>query len=180
MKNFGGDVIMTRDDHPTGTDRIAEAVNGIDCDLIVNLQGDEPLLPTEVIDELIDEDWQHNVHADDMLYFFTDYQYLLTRIQFDPAKHNILELTKKPDSNVVPTDAFRFCGYDIMDSDDSISVLLNCGSFPNIITSNDTNLVGLIDKLDDANRIAENIRRVNPDAPHCQDCRVWGIARYAG
>ncbi|EDM25933.1 3-deoxy-manno-octulosonate cytidylyltransferase [Lentisphaera araneosa HTCC2155] len=54
VKNFGGEVVMTRSDHPTGTDRIAEAVKEIDCDLIINLQGDEPLLPTEVIDELVD------------------------------------------------------------------------------------------------------------------------------
>ena len=54
VTSFGGCAIMTRNDHPTGTDRIAEAVENIDCDLIINLQGDEPLLPTEVIDELID------------------------------------------------------------------------------------------------------------------------------
>ena len=54
VKNFGGEVVMTREDHPTGTDRIAEAVYNIDCDLIINLQGDEPLLPTVVIDELIE------------------------------------------------------------------------------------------------------------------------------
>ncbi|WDE97581.1 3-deoxy-manno-octulosonate cytidylyltransferase [Lentisphaera profundi] len=54
VKAFGGEVVMTRSDHPTGTDRIAEAVQGIDCELIINLQGDEPLLPTEVIDELVD------------------------------------------------------------------------------------------------------------------------------
>ena len=138
------------------------------------------MLCSSAIDALIDEDWQHNIHADNMVYFFSDYEYLLKRIRFDAAKHNILELTKQPDSNVMPTESFRFCGYDIMDSDDSISVLLNCGPFPDIFSANDTNLFGLIDKLDDAKHIANNIRLANPDEHHCQDCRVWSIARYIG
>ena len=137
------------------------------------------MLCSFVIDELIDEDWQHNIHADNMVYFFSEYKYLLKRISFDPAKHNILELTQSPDSNVVPTESFHFCGYDIMDSDDSISVLLNCGSFPDIFSPGDTSVFGLLDKLDEANRIAHDIRTANPDEHHCQDCRVWGIARYA-
>ena len=53
VESFGGRAVMTASDHPTGTDRIAEAVKDIDCELIINLQGDEPLLPTEVIDDLI-------------------------------------------------------------------------------------------------------------------------------
>lgn len=47
---FGGQAVMTRADHPTGTDRIAEAVARLDVDLVVNIQGDEPLIEPEVID----------------------------------------------------------------------------------------------------------------------------------
>lgn len=50
---FGGKAIMTSADHQSGTDRIAEAVRGIDSDLIVNVQGDEPLIPPRLIDDLI-------------------------------------------------------------------------------------------------------------------------------
>jgi 3-deoxy-manno-octulosonate cytidylyltransferase (CMP-KDO synthetase) len=50
---FGGKAIMTSTDHQSGTDRIAEAVMGIDGDLIVNVQGDEPLIPPRLIDDLI-------------------------------------------------------------------------------------------------------------------------------
>ncbi len=46
--------VMTRADHPTGSDRIYEAAEKIGCDIIINVQGDEPLIPTSVIDELID------------------------------------------------------------------------------------------------------------------------------
>jgi len=50
---FGGRAIMTLDTHERCTDRIEEAVTGIDADIIVNVQGDEPLLDPEVIDKLV-------------------------------------------------------------------------------------------------------------------------------
>ena len=43
-------VEMTRADHSTGTDRIAEVAARMDCDAVVNVQGDEPLIAPEVID----------------------------------------------------------------------------------------------------------------------------------
>ena len=43
-------VEMTRADHPTGTDRIAEVAARLDCDAVVNVQGDEPLIASAVID----------------------------------------------------------------------------------------------------------------------------------
>ena len=45
-------VAMTRSDHPTGTDRIAEAVQNLAADAVINVQGDEPLIDPELIDEL--------------------------------------------------------------------------------------------------------------------------------
>ena len=53
VENFGGNVRMTAVDHKTGTDRIAEVATGLDVDIIVNLQGDEPLLNPAMIDEVI-------------------------------------------------------------------------------------------------------------------------------
>jgi len=43
-------VEMTRPEHPSGTDRIAEAVSRVACDVVVNIQGDEPLMDPSVID----------------------------------------------------------------------------------------------------------------------------------
>ena len=43
-------VEMTRSDHPSGTDRIAEVIARLDCDAAVNIQGDEPLMDPEVVD----------------------------------------------------------------------------------------------------------------------------------
>ena len=53
VQSFGGRVVMTSPSHPTGTDRIAEAVRGLDADLIVNVQGDEPLMSADVLSRLI-------------------------------------------------------------------------------------------------------------------------------
>jgi 3-deoxy-manno-octulosonate cytidylyltransferase (CMP-KDO synthetase) len=49
VKAFGGDVTMTRADHATGTDRLAEVAEGLDDELIVNVQGDEPLIDPAMI-----------------------------------------------------------------------------------------------------------------------------------
>src|SRR6267378_63508 len=43
-------VEMTRADHPNGTDRIAEVSARCDCDAVINIQGDEPLIDPGVID----------------------------------------------------------------------------------------------------------------------------------
>jgi len=50
---FGGEVQMTRPDHPTGTDRLAEVASRIETDLVVNVQGDEPLIDPRMIDQAI-------------------------------------------------------------------------------------------------------------------------------
>ncbi len=49
VKSFGGQAIMTSASHQTGTDRIAEVAKQINCDIIVNVQGDEPLIKPNTI-----------------------------------------------------------------------------------------------------------------------------------
>ncbi|MCI9259584.1 MAG: 3-deoxy-manno-octulosonate cytidylyltransferase [Romboutsia sp.] len=52
---FGGKVIMTSKDHKSGTDRISEAISKIDddIDIVLNIQGDEPMIKKEMISQLI-------------------------------------------------------------------------------------------------------------------------------
>ena len=50
VRCFGGEAVMTSPDHPTGTDRLAEAVREIEADVVVNVQGDEPMLDPAGID----------------------------------------------------------------------------------------------------------------------------------
>lgn len=53
VASFGGQAVMTRDDHPSGTDRLAEVAGGLDDELIVNVQGDEPEIPPGDVDLLV-------------------------------------------------------------------------------------------------------------------------------
>ena len=51
VESFGGQYIMTRDDHPTGTDRLAEVVSANpDMKIIINVHGDEPLIDPAAIE----------------------------------------------------------------------------------------------------------------------------------
>jgi 3-deoxy-manno-octulosonate cytidylyltransferase (CMP-KDO synthetase) len=51
---FGGDAFLTSKDHKTGSDRIAEVAKHMDCDIVVNIQGDEPLISPQIIDEIVE------------------------------------------------------------------------------------------------------------------------------
>ncbi|MEM9921862.1 MAG: 3-deoxy-manno-octulosonate cytidylyltransferase [Bacteroidota bacterium] len=54
VRGFGGEVVMTRSDHPSGTDRCAEVAKQLnDFDTIINIQGDEPFIAPEQIDLLV-------------------------------------------------------------------------------------------------------------------------------
>lgn len=68
VEAFGGKAVMTSPDHPTGTDRLAEAIQAIpQATHILNIQGDEPLIDPALIDELaqalIDDPTLHMVTA---------------------------------------------------------------------------------------------------------------------
>ena len=52
-QGFGAKAVMTSPDHPSGSDRIAEAVGSLTCEIIVNIQGDEPFIQPKVIDGLV-------------------------------------------------------------------------------------------------------------------------------
>ena len=53
VRKFGGEVVLTSPEHRTGTERVAEVVRGREADIVVNIQGDEPLIRGEIIDAAI-------------------------------------------------------------------------------------------------------------------------------
>jgi 3-deoxy-manno-octulosonate cytidylyltransferase (CMP-KDO synthetase) len=64
VESFGGLVALTRHDHPSGTDRVAEVARSLDADVIINLQGDEPLIDPGTLDllpELLENDSEAQV-----------------------------------------------------------------------------------------------------------------------
>lgn len=76
--DFGGQAMLTSPDHPTGTDRLAEVAERFPLvDLIINVQGDEPLIPPEIIDQLA-EAFRNN----------QDLQMATLMTQMEPAEYN--------------------------------------------------------------------------------------------
>ena len=61
-QEFGATSVMTRDDHISGTDRVAEAIKDSDADYVINVQADEPFLEPHCLDELIAQ-FQSNPHV---------------------------------------------------------------------------------------------------------------------
>jgi 3-deoxy-manno-octulosonate cytidylyltransferase (CMP-KDO synthetase) len=53
VEDVGGTAVMTRSDHPSGTDRIAEVSRGLEADVVVNVQGDLPFLDPEYVEAAI-------------------------------------------------------------------------------------------------------------------------------
>jgi len=53
VNQFGGKAMMTSSEHPTGTDRVAEVARSLQSDIIVNVQGDEPLVKPEMVEQVI-------------------------------------------------------------------------------------------------------------------------------
>jgi 3-deoxy-manno-octulosonate cytidylyltransferase (CMP-KDO synthetase) len=53
VRAFGGDLVMTRSDHITGTDRVAEVAKSLRVSIVVNLQGDEPVFDPETISRMV-------------------------------------------------------------------------------------------------------------------------------
>lgn len=54
VNSFGGKVMMTREDHINGSSRIAEVAENIEADIILNVQGDEPLINEQIINRVIE------------------------------------------------------------------------------------------------------------------------------
>ncbi len=73
VQRFGGDAVLTRSDHLSGTDRLSEAVAGLPDDMIVvNIQGDEPLIEPEVIDQALDAARMRDADAVTLMTSMTD------------------------------------------------------------------------------------------------------------
>jgi len=53
VEGFGGKAFMTRKDHPNGTSRIAEVMNHFKQEIVINIQGDQPLVDPNALDEIV-------------------------------------------------------------------------------------------------------------------------------
>jgi 3-deoxy-manno-octulosonate cytidylyltransferase (CMP-KDO synthetase) len=67
IEKAGGKVVMTRSDHESGTDRIAEAVANLDFDVVVNVQGDTPFINKAALTKLIALFDEHSVQVGSLM-----------------------------------------------------------------------------------------------------------------
>lgn len=74
VKGYGYKVILTSDSCPTGTDRVAEAAMEIDADIIINIQGDEPMLDPSDIQKVIDYKMCYPDHIVNCMAYLNSYE----------------------------------------------------------------------------------------------------------
>lgn len=73
--NNGGKAVMSHKEHESGSDRIAEAIENIACDIVINVQGDEPFINKSNIESLIEifkEDRKHTVDLASLMFEISD------------------------------------------------------------------------------------------------------------
>ena len=137
----------------------------------------DTILCCDRIEDLVPEDWHHNIQADFRLTWFTHLDYLRQRCPLRPGQDQLIAAIENPSQKFSPPAGFTHCGFDILDGEGSISVLTNCGRFPGLCEPTEVNRWGLMDDLAVARAIAAQIRVDFPDEPHCQHCQVWQVAR---
>jgi|JI8StandDraft_1071087.scaffolds.fasta_scaffold06323_6 3-deoxy-manno-octulosonate cytidylyltransferase (CMP-KDO synthetase) len=117
VESFGGNVLMTREDHPTGTDRIIEVCGQLlDFEIIVNIQGDEPGIEPDLIDGVVElkkahEDWEMTTAAVPFLGSEDPKDPNKVKVVFDTqCKANYFSRSPIPASFKKPAEYFRHLG----------------------------------------------------------------------
>lgn len=137
----------------------------------------DSILCPDVVSDLVDEDWNHNVLEDFRITLFRNPEYLMARQPLDPTRHQLLAILERPQiSDDVPPGLIR-CGFDIVDSYVENSTLTNCGPIPEAFDPSIVNELGLISDLATAVEVRDRMRKLQPDDPHLGACEVWLIAR---
>lgn len=125
-----------------------------------------------------DDLWDVVVNEDYMLDFFVDLDPLLHRLPADGKPVNILAVFRQPEADMSDDDmpGFRFMGYDLMDQMHENSALTNCGGFDDVFAGSELNRSGLLDRLDRAVEVRDQLKQLYPEEHHA-DCDVWAIFR---
>ncbi len=142
---------------------------------LVSLDG--MLCPT-VLGDIKDSYWPNIVNEDFMLQYFTNLDFLLEEVA-DPAQTNFLCVYRNPTSDpVAPTNTkpFNLLGYDLIETEGSISALCNCGGFPDVFLNEELSPHGLILSRKRALEVQSQLRACHPDEHHA-NCDVWAIFR---
>lgn len=137
----------------------------------------DSMLCPDLIDEIEEADWAHNVQKDFRLTWFHDLEYLLRRMKWRPEEHQVLGILENPIERVSPPKGFMQVGFDIVDQYNGISTLTNCGQMPDIFVPADVNCYGLLNELSAAERICAKMHANHFDDGHLNNCSIWQVAR---
>jgi hypothetical protein len=138
---------------------------------------DSMLCPT-VPEELTPADWEYNVHADYLAFFFRSLEYLRQRVRSED-RLNLLAVLQNPaaaDLARVNLPGFTFAGFDLMDVHGDISALTNCGGFDGVFANSELSELGLLTDLGRAQAAQASLRALYPEESHAE-CHVWAIWR---
>jgi hypothetical protein len=138
---------------------------------------DTMLCPT-VPEELTAADWNYNVQADYLAFFFRSLDYLQRRVAAD-GQLNILAVLQNPteaDMASVTVPGFAFAGFDLVDVQGAISALTNCGGFERVFQNTELSELGLLRDLSRAQQVQAALRLQYPEESHAE-CHVWAIWR---
>jgi hypothetical protein len=144
-------------------------------DEVVSL--DNMLCPS-VPEELTSADWDHNVHADYLTFFFRSLDYLRNRVAGDD-RLNILTVLQNPtETDLAETSlpGFAFAGFDLVDVHGDISALTNCGGFDLVFANAELSDLGLLTDLSRGRDVQTSLRLEYPEESHAE-CHVWAIWR---
>jgi hypothetical protein len=137
---------------------------------------DHMLCPT-VLPNIEDDFWPHIVNENFLLNYFTDLNFLLTKVENIPEK-NLLCVIREPAENVPSSvDArFELIGFDLVETDTATSALVNCGGFPLAFKNDELNSKGLLSSLSRAKEVQNLLRERYPEEHHAK-CDVWQVSR---
>lgn len=145
---------------------------------LTEIVGLDSMLCRNLLNEIMDEDWNHIVNADFQLRYFYHLDYLLNRIQ--PVKRrNVLGLYQNPKTHISEAPAagnFKFMGYDLIEEQTHISALTNCGGFPDAFSNEELNSCGLISGFERASEVKQVLVENHPKEPHAQ-CEMYAVWR---
>ena len=115
IESFGGKAVMTASSHERCTDRIAEAARNIEADIVVNIQGDEPLFNPEMILDLIEPFYrEHNLNCTNLMSEISDWDEFKSRDVVKTVctpKGNALYFSREPIPSKSCSNQTEFKGY---------------------------------------------------------------------
>ena len=132
-------------------------------------------------EELVPEDWEHNVHADYEITHFRSLDYLRRRVA-ETVGLNILAVLREPSPDELEqalSPGFAFVGFDVLDVHGDVSALTNCGGFDDVFAPEELNSLGLLSARARATTVRQDLRARYPEKHHAV-CDVWALWRWSG